>query len=70
MTPQARSSVVPKLNPLELLQNFGVLRNEAWDKYFMNEKDDIWFSKEDLAEANNSKTFPFNLTSNQGKSEF
>lgn len=47
MTPEARRSVVPKINPLELLQNFGVLRNEAWDKYFMNEQDDIWFNAEE-----------------------
>lgn len=46
MTPEARASVVPKVNPLELIQNFGVLRNEAWDRYFMNEKDEIWFNNE------------------------
>ena len=68
MTPQARSSVVPKINPLELVQNFGVLRNEAWDRYFMNEKDDVWFDKEETKEVNDSKTFPFNLTTSQGKS--
>ena len=33
MTPEARRSVVPKINPLELIQNFGVLRNEAWNRY-------------------------------------
>lgn len=70
MTPEARRSVVPKMNPLELLQNFGALRNEAWDKYFMNEHDDIWFSKEERKQVQEKKTFPFNLTTPQGKSEF
>ena len=70
MTPEARRTVVPKLNPLELIQNFGIIRNEAWDRYFMNENDQIWFNSEERREVQNSKTFPFNLTSAQGKSEF
>ena len=70
MTPEARRSVVPKMNPLELLQNFGILRNEAWDKYFMNERDNIWFDAQERKEVQDSKRFPFNLTTAQGKSEF
>ena len=70
MTPEARKSVVPKINPLELIQNFGVLRNEAWDRYFMNEEDGRWFDREERKEVQNSKTFPFNLTTAQGKSDF
>lgn len=61
---------MPKMNPLELLQNFGVLRNEAWDKYFMNEKDDIWFNAQERKQVQDNKTFPFNLTNAQGKGEF
>ena len=70
MTPEARRSVVPKLIPLELFQNFGVLRNEAWDRYFMNEEDSHWHSPRDIKIAQNAKTFPFNLTTTQGKKEF
>ena len=36
----------------------------------MNEHDNLWFSKEDLSQVNDGKTFPFNLTTNHGKSEF
>ena len=36
----------------------------------MNEKDDVWFDKEETKEVNDSKTFPFNLTTSQGKSQF
>lgn len=70
MTPEARRSVVPKINPLELLQNFGVLRNEAWDRYFMNEDDGRWHDEEARKVVRDRKTFPFNLTTNQGKREF
>ena len=70
MTPEARKSVVPKMNPLELLQNFGLLRNEAWNRYFMNEHDDLWFTREETKSVRDSRTFPFNLTTPQGKSEF
>jgi hypothetical protein len=61
---------VPKLTPLELFQNFGVLRNEAWDRYFMNEHNDVWYTKDETELIKDSKTFPFNLTTAQGKSEF
>jgi hypothetical protein len=70
MTPEARQSVVPKLNPLELIQNFGVLRNEAWDRYFMNEHDNVWFSAEERKIVQDAKTFPFNLTTQDGKNDF
>lgn len=70
MTPEARRSVVPKINPLELLQNFGVLRNDAWNRFFINEKDDTWFTKDETKRVRDNKTFPFNLTTPQGKTEF
>lgn len=70
MTPEARRSGVPKVNPIQLIQNFGVLRNEAWDRYFMNEHDKVWFNNEERQEVRNAKTFPFNLTTAQGKSQF
>lgn len=70
MTPEARQSVVPKMNPLELIQNFGVLRNEAWDRFFMNEQDQAWFNNEERKVVQDPKTFPFNLTTKDGKSEF
>ena len=70
ITPEARKSAVPKLTPLELFQNFGVLRNEAWDRYFMNEHEDRWFTHDETKVVRDNKTFPFNLTTPQGKSEF
>ena len=70
MTPEARKSVVPKLIPLELFQNFGVLRNEAWDRYFMNEEDGKWFTPKETEVVRNKKTFPFNLTTAEGKRSF
>lgn len=70
MTPQARKSVVPKAIPLELPQNFGPLRHEAWDRMFMNEQDDKWFGEEVTKVTRDAKTFPFNLTTAEGKRQF
>lgn len=70
MTPEARRTVVPKAIPLELFQNFGIIRNEAWDRYFMNEEDNSWFSPRELKTTQNAATFPFNLATAQGKKEF
>ena len=70
MTPQARKSVVPKAIPLELIQIFGPLRHEAWDRIFMNEEHQDWFSQEETKIACDPKTFPFDLTTSEGKREF
>ncbi len=70
MTPEARKTVIPKLIPLELVQNFGVLRNDAWDRYFMNEHSFGWFNEEERKVVRDKKTFPFNLTTAEGKRKF
>jgi len=70
MTPQARRSAVPKVNPIELLQNFGVLKHDAWDRYFMNEKDEHWFTEQETKVVRDRKTFPYNLTTAAGKRDF
>ena len=36
----------------------------------MNEHDKVWFNDEERKEVQNPKTFPFNLTTAQGKSQF
>jgi len=37
MTPIGRWSSLSKLIPLEMFSYYGILRNEAWDRYFYNE---------------------------------
>lgn len=36
----------------------------------MNEEDNVWHNEESRKVVRDYKTFPFNLTTNQGKSEF
>jgi hypothetical protein len=45
MTPSARRTPTPKFTLLELLLNFGIIRPEAYSKYFMNERDTMWYSE-------------------------
>lgn len=44
ITPNARKTHVPKMVPFELMQNYGIIRHDGWDKYFMNEETDVWFT--------------------------
>lgn len=69
-TPIARRTNVPKFVPLELLMNFGILKPEAYNRYFMNEKDTHWYGEKELAVVNNRKKFPYDLTTVEGKRRF
>lgn len=70
ITPSAHRSVVPKLNPLELLLNYGILRPEAYNRYFFNEVDNKWVSKKDIETVQDRRKFPFDLTNAEGKRRF
>lgn len=39
MTPSAHRTVIPKLFLPELALNYGLFKNEAWARFFMNEVD-------------------------------
>jgi hypothetical protein len=45
MTPSARRTATPKWTALELYMNYGLVRPEAYSRYFMNERDTMWFSE-------------------------
>jgi len=62
--------VVPKYIVFEFIQNWGVMRNESWDRYFMNEKDNQWYQEAERKVTRDRKTFPYNLTTSSGKSNF
>ena len=70
ITPTARGSVVPKFIVLELLQNWGVMRSEAWDRYFFAEENKGYYPEEKLAVVRDRKRFPYDLTSAAGKRSF
>lgn len=70
MTPTARRTATPKFTALELLMNYGIIRPEAYSRYFMNERDTMWFSEEELKTVKDRKKFPWDLTSAEGKRRF
>lgn len=45
MTPSARRTVIPVMSPFDLAMNYGVLRNDAWDRFFFNETNNGWYSE-------------------------
>lgn len=67
ITPNARRSHVPKMVPFELIQNYGLIRHDGWDKYFMNEQTDVWYTEKETEIVRDPKRFPFNLTTVDGK---
>ena len=70
MTPTARRTVLPKFIVLELLLNYGVLRSEAWNRYFFNERDPGFYTDKELDITRDRKRFPYDLTTPSGKRTF
>lgn len=50
--------------------NYGVLRPEAWNRYFFNERDSAKFSDKEVAITRDRKRFPYDLTTPAGKRSF
>lgn len=70
MTPAARRTVVPVMSPIELLMNYGLWRTEAWERYFLNDRDEEWYAEKDVKMVRDPKKFPYDLTTAEGKKEF
>ena len=70
ITPSARRTATPKFTILELLMNYGIMKPDAYSRFFMNERDTMWFSEEELKEVKDRKKFPFDLTNAEGKKRF
>jgi hypothetical protein len=50
--------------------NYGIVRPEAYNRYFMNETDNMWIDQSELNTVKDRKRFPFDLTSAEGKRRF
>jgi hypothetical protein len=50
--------------------NYGIVRPEAYNRYFMNETDNMWIDQSELNTVKDRKKFPFDLTSAEGKRRF
>ena len=46
MTPTARRTATPKWTAIELLMNYGIAKPEAYNRYFLNERDNMWIGDE------------------------
>jgi len=69
MTPATRYTAMHRLIPLEIFNLYGLLRGEAWDRYFMNEVDLDDYTPEDDKWAEDPFR-RFNLDTEEGKRGF
>jgi len=66
-TPAFRWSVLGKWTVLDIIMPHGLWRGEAWDRYFLNEKEyDATYTPEHYTEAYN-KVFPHDLDTAEGR---
>ena len=69
MTPIGRWSSLSKLIPLEMFSYYGILRNEAWDRYFYNEIFYEGFSEKSIQDSKNPFG-RFNIATADGRAQF
>jgi hypothetical protein len=67
MTPVARRSTTQQYITFDNLFNFGILQEEAYDRYFFQERDNGWFTPEEVEWTKDPRKFPYDLTTQQGK---
>lgn len=70
MTPSARRTVLPQVIAIDSLFNYGVLKREAWERYFFSERNNSWYTPEQVEWTKDPRKFPFDLTSAEGKRQF
>jgi hypothetical protein len=69
MTPATRYTAMHRLIPLEVFNLYGLLRAEAWDRYFMNEVDLDEYTSQDDKWADDPFR-KYNLDTEEGKRSF
>lgn len=70
MTPSAHRTVIPRLFLTELPLNYGIMRPEAWTRYFMNERSTLFYTEKELGIVRDRKKFPNDITTAEGKRDF
>lgn len=70
MTPFPKKSTLPIKSPLDYIMIYGSWRQDAYDRYFHNSRDEGWFTPEEVAITNDPKRFPYDLTTAEGKKRF
>lgn len=70
MTPITRSTTIARLLPLEIMNTYGLLREEAWERYFFNEVHyNEPYTEEELKEALNPFS-QYDLNTEEGRRQF
>mmetsp|Transcript_40905 Transcript_40905/g.47561 ORF Transcript_40905/g.47561 Transcript_40905/m.47561 type:complete len:332 (+) Transcript_40905:39-1034(+) len=69
MTPTTHKPTMVRYLALEIINVYGILRDQAWERYFFNEATYVDFSDQELAEAQDP--FPeFDLETQEGRRAF
>ena len=69
MTPTTHKPVMVRYLALEIINVYGILRDQAWERYFFNEATYIDFTPEEFADARNP--FPeYDLETQEGRRGF
>jgi len=69
MTPITHKPVMVRLLALEIINVYGILRDQAWERYFFNEASYFEFTPQELAEARNP--YPqYDLETQEGRRGF
>ncbi len=55
---------------IDRLLNYGIWREEGWERYFFTERDQGWFTQKEVEYTKDPKKYPFDLTTAEGKSDF
>lgn len=53
--------------PIELALNYGLIKPEAWQRYFFTERDQNWMTEKQVQIVRDRKKFPYDLTTAEGK---
>lgn len=70
MTPKTRyTAMASRITPLEVFNTYGLLRHEAWDRYFYNEVEYDGYTEQDISEAVNPLR-QYNLETAEGRRAF
>jgi len=69
MTPTARRTALPNYG-FDWVMNYGLWNNDAWERYFFNERDQGDITEKEAKFVRDPKRFPYDLTTAEGKREF
>lgn len=70
MTGAARRSTTPQYISIDNLLNYGIMQEQAYERYFFQERDNGWFTPQQVEFTKDPRKFPHDLTTPEGKANF